>query len=75
MGVIKMSELNIKIGDKFIIGVGNYNCDIEKSSDYVEARVIKLSAYDDEDLCKLEMTEYGGPVQIYRKSELTNRVE
>ena len=69
-----MLNQEIKLGDIFMIGVGTYNCDTKKNSEYVEAEVVELNAYDDKDYFKLEMVEFGGPLQKCHRSELTNRV-
>ena len=68
-----MENQEILIGDTFIIGVGTYNMNTKMNSQYVEAKVVGLNAYDDKDYFSLEMIDFGGSIQKRHRSTLTER--
>lgn len=66
--------MSIQIGDTFIIGIGTYDVDTGKNSEYAKAEVVELNARGDKDYYKLEVIGYSCPRQICHKVYLTNKV-
>lgn len=46
------------IGDIHKIGIGTFNIDTQKHSEYVDAEIVEVG----EDSCKFEMIDFGGPI-------------
>lgn len=68
------NKMNIQIGDIYEIGIGTFNIDTGKNSEYVRAEVIGLNAYDDKNYFKLEMLDLGGPFLKEHKCYLTKKL-